>query len=43
MKEYMVSVIRRYWYYDEGSLEAMSDEDVKEIFDYLIDWLDGGR
>jgi len=39
MKQYMIGKIRDYWFYEQGALESMSDEEVKEIYERLIDWL----
>lgn len=39
MKEYMIGFIRSYWHYKDGELESMTEEEVKEIYDRLIDWL----
>lgn len=39
MKEYMVGIIRQHQYYPEGSLEAMSEDEVREIYEMVIDWL----
>lgn len=43
MKEYMIGVIKQHWFYDEGHLESLTEEDVREIYEYLIDWIDAGR
>ena len=39
MKEYMIRIIRQYWYYEDGKLEAMTEEEVREIYENLIDWI----
>lgn len=39
MKEYMITVIQGHWYYAPGVLEGMSEAEVKEIYERLIDWL----
>lgn len=38
-KEYMISIIRQHQYYADGALENMTEEQVKEIFETIIDWL----
>lgn len=40
MKQYMVNVIRAHQYYEDGALEAMSTEQVREIYETIIDWLE---
>lgn len=39
MKEYMIEVIRQHQYYTDGILEAMTEEQVREIFEALLDWM----
>lgn len=39
MKKYMIETIRNHWFYEAGSLEAMSEDEVREIYERLIDWL----
>ena len=39
MKEYMIGIIRAHQYYDEGVLEAKSEEEIREIYEIIIDWL----
>lgn len=38
---YMISMIRKYLYYDAGVLENMDGTQVKEIFERLVDGLLG--
>ena len=38
MKEYMIEVIRRYWFFEDGTLEGLPAEEVREIYERLIDW-----
>lgn len=40
MKQHMISVIRAHQYYKEGTLEAMSTEQVREIYETIIDWVE---
>lgn len=40
MKEYMIEIIRSNWYYKEGSLESKTEEEIKEIFESLLDWIE---
>lgn len=37
--EYMVKIIREYQYYEVGVLESMSEEELREVFERLLDWL----
>ena len=39
MKEYMITIIRQHWFYEAGVLETMSEGEVYEIYDRLIDWI----
>lgn len=39
MKEYMIEVIRRYQYYEAGTLESMTESEVRDIYETLIDWI----
>lgn len=39
MKEYMIEVIRRYQYYESGTLESMTESEVRDIYETLIDWI----
>ena len=38
-KQIMIDVIRSHQYYEEGSLERLTEEEVREIYENLIDWL----
>ena len=40
MKEYMISIIRAHQYYEAGTLEAMNEENVREIYESIIDWIE---
>ena len=40
MKEYMISIIRKHQYYEAGTLEAMNEEKVREIYESIIDWIE---
>lgn len=40
MKDYMISIIKVHQYYEEGTLEAMTEEEVREIYNDVIDWLE---
>lgn len=40
MKQYMISIIRTHQYYEEGTLEVMSEDKVREIYEEIIDWLE---
>ena len=39
MKEYMISIIRQHQYYEDNILEAMTESEVREIFENLLDWI----
>lgn len=39
--EYMIGFIRRYWFYEDGNLENMTEDEVREIYERLIDWIEG--
>ena len=40
----MIRLIRAYWWYEEGHLEAMTEDEVRDIYNRLIDWIGrGGR
>ena len=39
MREYMIGIIKQHWYYREGELEAMTEQQVREIYERLIDWI----
>lgn len=39
MKEYMIGIIRQHQFYKEGVLEAMSEEEVRDIYESLLDWI----
>lgn len=39
-KELMIAFIRSIQYYESGVLEAMTEAEVKEIYEALIDWFD---
>lgn len=39
-KGFMICIIRRHWHYEDGVLEKMSDEEVREIFERLLDWIE---
>lgn len=38
-KEFMIDFIRHYQYYADGVLENMTEQQVKEIYDSIIDWI----
>ena len=35
----MIRLIRAYWWYEEGHLEAMTEDEVRDIYNRLIDWI----
>lgn len=40
IKQYMIDIIRMHLYYEEGKLESMTEEEVREIYNDVIDWLE---
>ena len=38
-KESMITIIRQHQYYEDGSLEGMTEEEVRDIFETLLDWI----
>lgn len=42
--KFMVHLIRAYWWYEAGKLEAMTEDEVRDIYNRLLDWIgEGGR
>lgn len=39
-KEYMISIIRQHQYYEAGTLEKMTEQQVREIFECILDWIE---
>lgn len=39
-KEYMISIIRSHQYYKAGTIERMTEKQVKDIFEELLDWIE---
>ena len=39
MKEIMIAIIKRHWHYEDGELESMTESEIKEIYERLIDWV----
>ena len=39
MKQYMIELIRKYQYFEEGALEALDDKELKELYEAVVDWL----
>jgi hypothetical protein len=37
--EFMIDFIKNYQYYADGVLENMTEQQVKEIYDSIIDWI----
>ena len=37
--DYMISIIREHQHYEDGVLEEMREDEVREIFEALLDWL----
>ena len=38
-KEIMIETLRDHQYYKENELEAMTEDEVNDIYERLIDWL----
>lgn len=38
--KFMIHLIRAYWWYEDGRLEAMSEDEVRVIYNGLIDWIE---
>ena len=36
---YLIDFIREHQYYRDGALEQMSENELKEIYENLIDWI----
>lgn len=39
MKQLMIDVIRAHQYYEAGLLEGLSEDEVRNIYESLIDWI----
>ena len=39
MKQIMIEVIRQHQYYKAGALEAMSEDEIRDIYEGLLDWI----
>ena len=37
--KYMIQLIKQHWYYEDGVLESMSEDEIRDIYERLIDWL----
>lgn len=40
-REIMIATIRHFQYYEAGVLESKSDEQLREIYERVIDWVEG--
>lgn len=38
-KGYMITVIKEHLYYEDGVLEGMSEDKVREIYEATLDWI----
>lgn len=38
--EYMIKIIRQHWFFEEGCLEKMNEDEVRSIFERLLDWIE---
>ena len=41
MKETMIEFIRSKQFYENGTLERMTETEIREIFENLIEWVEG--
>lgn len=39
MKEYMISIIRQHQYFEAGALEQLTEMQIRELYEALIDWI----
>lgn len=39
MMEYMIGIIKQHQYYGDEELENMTEEQVREIYEMIIDWI----
>lgn len=39
MKEIMIKLIKVYQYYEDGVLESLTEAEVRELYESLIDWI----
>lgn len=39
-KGFMIEIIKRHQFYDAGKLEKMTEGEVREIFERLLDWIE---
>ena len=39
MKQLMIDVIRSHQYYEAGLLESLTEDEVRNIYESLIDWI----
>lgn len=39
VREIMIDVIRAYQYYEDGVLESLTDEELKDAYESLMDWI----
>lgn len=39
MKEYMIGIIRQHQWYEAGTLEQMAEEEVRDIYEMVVDWI----
>lgn len=40
-KETLIKRISEYWYYEDGVLEQKSEDELVEIWNDVIDWVEG--
>lgn len=40
MRDYMISIIKKYQHYGENVLETMDDKQLREVFENILEWLE---
>ena len=39
IRECMIDTIKAYQYYEGGVLESLTDEELKDVYESLLDWI----
>lgn len=40
-REIVIRIIRERWFYEQGTLEKMTDEELQETYERFLDWVEG--
>ena len=40
-REMVIRIIRERWFYEQGTLEKMTDEELQETYERFLDWVEG--